>query len=148
MSNKYLDALGLKEKDYNFNADPDFEKDKRQKLWQEQRKDYGFDERITWALSDFQICNLYTQLQMYKELASEVVDLTFHKFTYKDKEYTQIEAIDHILNACEYFIRVTYNLGEYSVDGDKWSGELESEAYEKMKDALHLYAEIWPAMWW
>ena len=68
---------------------------------------------------------------MYKEIGGEVVDLNFHKFMYNEKEYTQLQLIDMMLD----------RLKVYFVD-----------EYDGQPDYVDEIAKIWaivlPAMWW
>ena len=81
--------------------------DKRQKEWKKQRKKYGFDERETWSLDFSFHLWLYERLKMYKKIAP--IDMTYHKFMFKDKEYNQGEMIDMMLDRLEYSFRKDYN---------------------------------------
>lgn len=133
--NKYLDDLGIPIKNYGTNWTKDG--DKREKRWKRQRKKYGFDERETWNLDHLFVEWLYSHLTMYKEICC--VDLTYHKFVFKDKEYTQEEAIDYIIDICKEYI-TTYDEVSFT---DK-----ENDLLDKVADAIRMFAEIHPAMWW
>lgn len=127
--NKYLDDLGIKQKNYgtNFCA----EDDSRYSYWKEEQEMYGFDSRETWCLDRIFIEWLYSHCMMYKEYAG--VDLTYHKFEYNGKTYTQIEAIDYIIECTK----------AYLIDNNAFD-----DTYKKVQDAIYLWAEILPAMWW
>ena len=131
---KYLDELGLDIAEYGTNFVPD--DDERAERWAKEREEYGFDSRETWCLDKFFVEWFYTRLMMYKEKASEVVDLTFHKFEWEEKEITQIEAIDYIIEECKFFL----------LSQDDF--EKENEAYERMQKAIVLWSMIFGAMWW
>lgn len=134
--NKYLDNLGIPIKKYGTNwlGDDDPREDT---CWKQQREEYGFDDRETWNLDCLFVEWLYSHLMMYKEVCC--VDLTFHKFMFMDKEYTQEEAIDFILDICKEYI-ITLDEVSYT---DK-----ETELMEKVRNAIRMFAEIHPAMWW
>lgn len=137
--NKYLDALGLDIREYgtNFKYRPTVSGSVKQRR---QRKTYGFDERETWGLDIIFAEWLYSHMMMYKETASEIIDLSFYKYTHNEKEYTQEEAIDYVIDGCKEYIL-----------SDKYTAEeqkLRLEAIEKFKDAITLFAKILPAMWW
>ena len=132
--NKYLDDLGIPIEVYNHKL----RFDKRHFKWWKQRRDYGFDDRETWNLDYELVAWLYSHCMMFKEKAGDVVELEYHKFTYDGKEYTQLEIIDYIIEC----------LGEYLKIGASWKVGSIGEAQEKVIKALHLWAEVWPAMWW
>lgn len=135
IKNKYLDDLGIPQNQYGTNF-CDERTDKRAKRWEEQKKIYGFDDRETWNLNTIFVEWLYSRLMMYKEEASKIVDLTFYKFTWKEKEVTQIEAIDILIEECKFYL---LNCDET----DK-----EKEAVERIQEAIKLWADIFPCMWW
>ncbi len=131
--NKYLDDLGIPENEYGVNfLDKD---DSRLVQYEQERKIYGFDSRETWNLDSMFAEWLYTRCKMYLEQASGKINLEYHKFQYDGKEYTQRQMIDMIIENCEFFIKNRY-------------GEEEAKAYEKMKEAAKMWAEVFPAMWW
>lgn len=133
MDSKYLKDLGLKKEDYYFPFDED---DPRQDKWKAERETYGFDSRETWDLDGLSVRWLYCHLMMYKEKASEIVNLEYHKFEFQGKEYTQLEAIDFIIDSLKMYILT-----------DLWSPDAEI-AINKAKDAFALYGIILPSMWW
>ena len=131
---KYLDDLGLDITEYGTNFIED--DDERAEKWSKEKEEYGFDSRETWCLDKFFVEWLYTRLMMYKEKASEVVDLTFHKFEWEGEEISQIEAIDFLIEECKNFL---LNRDDF---------EKENEAYERMQKAIILWSMIFGAMWW
>mgnify|MGYP007069856396 CR=1 FL=1 len=136
--NKYFDDLGIKPHKYGVNFTTTDEKKKRLKKWKKERKLYGFDSRETWNLDTVFAEWLYTRCTMYLEEADKIVNLEYHKVTYKDKEYTQKEAIEKIRKWALYYVK-----NKYSVDSEK-----EKKAYEKLIKASELWALIVPYMWW
>lgn len=135
---KYLDDLGLKPHQYGTNFT--YENEKRAPKWKKQRKKYGFDERETWALDSIAAEFLYTRCKMYLDTASKIINLSFYKFEFEGKTYTQEEAIKQIIEW----------LGEYIIaeSDDDSNEEKLAEAIEKYKKAFNLFAEISQAMWW
>lgn len=126
---KYLDDLGLKIEKYgtNFMSDDD----PREESWSKERKEYGFDNRETWNLDRIFIEWIYTRVMMYKEYAC--VDTSFHKFSYKDEEITQGQAIDRILELSK----------EILIEPDNtqlWC--------ENIIEICDLWKEVLPYMWW
>ena len=107
---------------------------KRLNGFAKERRKYGFDSRETWSLDSTFYIWLYERLMMFKEKASKVVDLTFHKFEYKGETLTQIECIDRMIEGCRLFI-------EDSDTKDK-------EKQEKIKSVCEIWAIVIPAMWW
>ena len=120
--------------------------------FREQRKTYGFDEKETWNLNYTYITWLYSHLKFYLDYAC--VDLTFYKFKvpilterkkrkkedsfYKEvtKELTQEDAIKLVLEYMEFYLSENYSFEE------------EVKQIEKVKCALKIVAEIFPALWW
>lgn len=133
--NKYLDQLGIPIEDYGTNFGIDTVKYK--KKWKKQRKKYGFDEREIWNMGNIFVEWLYSHLKMYKQIAGKYVDLSYSHFYFKGNEYTQKEAIDYIVKACEKYLL----LDNPYVNNEK-------EIIEDMQDAIKLFAEIWQYMWW
>jgi hypothetical protein len=127
--NKYLDDLNISIRNYgtNFICDK-----KREKRWKKQRKKYGFDSRECWNLDRTFIEWLYSHLMMYKENSEKVIDLSFHKFKFDGKEYTQRDGIDFILNTLQQALKA--KSGDYDV--------------EAVKNAIHMWAEVFSACWW
>lgn len=125
---KYLDELGipLTEQHTNFCS----KKDKRWKEWKKQQRDYGFDDRETWNLDKMFVEWIYTRFRMYKEIGGKIVNLSYHKFQYKEREVTQEQAIDIIIEACKNYL-------------------LEIETEDALSPEIYkLLGEIMPAMWW
>lgn len=133
--NKYLDELGIEPHSYGTNFTQ--KHDKREKDWKKQREDYGFDERETWNLNDQFVEWLYCRCKMYVEKASPIVNLKYYKFQFEGKEYTQIEAIEYIIEKCEAYMKTKY---AYSEEEDK--------NIAGMQKAIKLWSEVFPAMWW
>ena len=137
MRNKYLEDLGLKYEQYGLNW-PYYDTEDRGEYWEEQRELYGFDSRETWSMGETFIEWLYSHCMMFKELASEVIDLSFHTITYESRTYTQAEVLD-------YIIKWT---GEYLLATQGCDWEKQQEAAKHVQTACHLWAEMLFAMWW
>lgn len=92
----------------------------------------------TWSLDTAITDYLLTRLVAYKKYAGEVVDLTYHKFNYQGKEYTQLELIDMMIDLCRK-MQVT-----------KWTDEWKTiEEYQKCYPQLfEILTLVFPAMWW
>lgn len=125
--NKYIKDLGIKKENTPWGWDGD---KNRELKWKKQRKIYGFDDRETYGLDFTYAIWLYSRVKMFKDVAEKVVDLSYHKFTIDEKEYTQIEVIDQILENTEIYLT---------------SSDLNAD---KLVKAAELFAKILPAMWW
>lgn len=130
MISKYLSNLGIKENQLPWNWCPN---DERESDWKKEKKIYGFDSRDTWALNYTLALLIYPRLKMYNEV--NIIDTNFHKFTFKDKEYTYQECIDKVLRGLEIFLT-------------KNDSEIIDEEMEEIQDAIKLLGEIWWALWW
>lgn len=100
---------------------------------------------------------LYEHITRYKEI--NCVDLTYHKFRYKRKEYTQLELMDNILERIEFYFTSEYQYKDnvkmpeklannkyYLKYGyhDSWN----EEHLEITCEIAKIWAIILPAMWW
>lgn len=132
---KYLDDLGLEIEKYGTNFIDD--NDKRKDNWEKQRETYGFDERETWNLNEIFIQWIYTRVMMYKEVS--YVELNYHKIKYKDKEITQGEAIDKLLELAKEILQNDF----YSLDN-----KVVEMIYNNSREICDLWKEIMPLMWW
>lgn len=134
--NKYLDLLGIPMKDYGTNWRP--QKDKRFWRWFKQRREYGFDEVETWALDGVFVEWLYSHCLMYKQKADQVVNLNYHHFEHNGKDYSQLEAINYIIEKTGNWL-LAERANHFSKD---------SKHLEELQDAICLWAKILPCMWW
>ena len=137
MGRKYLDDIG---EDYSWVWEP--EGSERDELFEKEREIYGFDSRETWSLDHVFYMWLYERLKMYKEYAGEIVNLDFHKFVYKEKEYTQRELINMMIQRLEYYFKF------FGKEDSSKSYEEYEEEYESVKEIGEIWALVLPAMWW
>lgn len=135
--NKYLEDIGLKPEECGTNFCT--KKDDRNKKWKKQREKYGFDSRETWNLNDMFYEWLYSRLSMYVEVASKIVDLSYHTFEYiptgesEPKTVTQVEAIEIIRDEAKRMILA-----------DAWDSD-----YKPFdENIMILFCKILPALWW
>lgn len=136
MAHKYLDDIGVtSNQDRWWFNDDQYPDDKRLNKWEMEREVYGFDDRETWDLQSSFYLWLYERLMKYVESASPIVNLEYHKFEYKGKEYTQIEMIDMMLERLKFFFSSSY------VDFDP-------ESEKKVQEIGEIWAIVLPAMWW
>ena len=100
-------------------------KSKKQKLIEETYSlDYSF---VKW---------LNTHLKVYLEYALKYIDLEFHKFNYKGKEYTQLQMINKLIEITDYL-----------VDEDTYFN-WEEKTFEYIKEMLDIYALIFNSLSW
>ena len=109
--------------------------DSRYEKWMKQRKIYGFDDSETWDLNSTFYLWLYEHLRMYIDVASDVVNLEFHKFEWHGHEYTQLEIINMILERIGFY---------FSEEYDDWT----EEHIVYINEIGELWAIVLPAMWW
>lgn len=109
-------------------------KDKRQKVWQSEREEYGLDSRETWSLDSSFYIWLYEHLMMYREKAIEIIDLEAYKFKYNGKTLTQLECIDRMIEGCKLYIQ----------DPDT----ADDEKRRKIKDVCKIWGLVINYMWW
>ncbi|MGL5647765.1 MAG: hypothetical protein ACRDDY_07935 [Clostridium sp.] len=127
MSHKYIkEIIDLEKTPYGYCG----EEDGRSSKWREERRIYGFDNRETWSLDATFFCWLYERLMMFKEI--DFIDLDFHKFVVNEKELTQRECIDRMLELCKTII--TYQGIELLAD--------------EKNEVLDIWKEIIHFMWW
>jgi hypothetical protein len=133
MARKYIDELGIERKDtpQGWNRG-----DERQKHWAEQRKEYGFDSRETWAL-DYSLCLwLYERLKMYDEVNCILTTDPDRTFKYKGGCLTLQQCIDRMLLGLRYHL----TLDDHS---DEWR-----QHQEEIFDVFPILALCWRALWW
>ena len=130
---RYIDKLGIKLEDtpQGWNAE-----DNRQEEWERDRKVYGFDERETWSLDyTFKIW-LYERLSMYNEV--NIIDTTYRKYSFKDKEITFQDCIDRILEG----LKLDLTLDDYD------SKREDKETQDKIDDVLPLFTLCFHNLSW
>ena len=128
MNRKYLDDIGVTDRPdtWAFN-------DGREEKWALQRKEYGFDSRETWNLNYSWHLWLYERLKMFVDIT--IIDLDFHKFKFKEKEYTQREMRDLMLERLKF---------SFSEEYDDW----DEEQVKYVCEIEEIWAMVCPAMWW
>ena len=131
MGRKYLDDIG---EDYSWVWKP--EGSERDELFEKEREIYGFDSRETWSLDYVFYMWLYERLKMFVEIGGQVVDLNYHKFDFKGKEYTQLELINMMIERLESYFKKE----DLFVSSE--------EEYEPIKEIGEIWALVLPAMWW
>lgn len=130
MGHKYLEELETYRGPYW-----GIEQDSRMKEWVDEKEIYGFDSTETWNLDTSFYLWLYEHLRMYKDKASEIVNLHFHQFVFKCKNYYQDELIDMMLERIRFLFSEEYD-------------EFNNDHYDYVSETLEIWATILPAMWW
>lgn len=91
---------------------------------------------IDWNLDYELIVWLNKNLKTYYENANEVVDLKFHKFKYKRKEYTQEQLIEKLIDITDY-LKKNY----YVLDNPK-------KIISKTNEMFNILKLIFFTLWW
>lgn len=88
-----------------------------------------------WCLDFAFIQWLRERLPVYLREAGQIVNLEYHKFTYKDKEYTQKELIEIMIRDINTIVNDFF-----------WDSK--AEGYDTYKEIFEIWAIVAPAMWW
>lgn len=115
------------------------EDDDRSAVWERERRVYGFDSRETWGLDTTMLELLYERLMMFRERASEIVDLSFHKVTYRGVEYTHEVLLNMMIDKSARILHYVYDNNDESDQSD--IADLTREVWE-------IWAIVHPYMWW
>ena len=91
----------------------------------------------TYSLDYSLIEWLNEHLKIYLKETEGIIDLTFHKFTYKKQEYTQIEIVNRLIEITDYLL----DDDNYFWGNDKEKKRLVKEMYDLLK-LIHFY------LWW
>ncbi|WP_145413413.1 hypothetical protein [Paenibacillus xylanexedens] len=130
---RYISELGIEHED---TPQGYFPGDKREDKWKSEREEYGFDSRETWSLNYSFKLWLYERLQMYDEI--NIVDTSFHKFTYKEELITFQECIDRMIEG----LKLDLTLDEYDPERKL------DECKNKITDVLPLFCICCEYLWW
>ena len=104
-----------------------------------QRRVRGWSDDETWNLDYEFIKWVNSRFKKYKEKAVGTVDLEYHKFKYKRKEYTQLQLIDRVIELTDEMLTDEYWDLIYT----------NVERLEKMKDEVFdIFKLIFFSMWW
>ena len=85
-----------------------------------------------WSLDTAFYDWLRERLPIYLKEAGAFVNLEYHKFTFRDKEYTQKELVE----------RMIYLLRRAEVEYDL------TKQFDEEQEVLEIWAIVAPAMWW
>lgn len=131
---KYLDDIGV----YPLKSmTPTGNSDKLKK----ERMTYGFDVRETYSLDTTMYYLLYERLCMYLEKSNEIIDFTYYKFDYNDKEYTQEELMNLLLDKLK--TAVTFDFYDYGNETKEYK-----ERYAYISDIWSIWNILHEYMWW
>lgn len=128
MGRKYLEDIIPKEEIFGYHN----EKECRHTRWLKQEEVYGFNEIETWCLNVAFAQLIYERLMMYKEVGGSIVDLNCRIFKMDDKEYTELELIDIMLEHCKHVIQ-----------NDELGGQL-----NHMNEVWKIMGVVHNALWW
>lgn len=128
--NKYLEELGLKKKDYGVNWIS--RRDGRMRDFNYEKEMYGFCSAETWNMDRIFCEWLYSHCRMYLEITDGKVDLEFHSVEIDDKEVTQLQCIQRIIK----------------LTGVVLTHPEEGVATDRLREAILIWAEVFPLMWW
>ena len=104
-----------------------------------QRRIRGWSDDETWNLDYEFIKWVNSRFKKYKEKAIGAVDLEYHKFKYKRKEYTQLQLIDRVIELTDEILTDEYWNLIYT----------DAERIEKIKDEVFdIFKLIYGVMWW
>lgn len=102
-----------------------------------QRRTRGWSDDETWNLDYEFIKWINSRFKRYKKLASKNICLTYHNFTYKGKEYTQLELIDKVIE-----------ISNIVVNEDKWFSKNFEELDPIKNEIFDIFKLIFWTMWW
>ena len=109
------------------------------KFWL-QRRIRGWSDDECWTVNYEFLKWINSRFKQYKKDAIKTVDLEYFTYNYKDKDYTQLQIIERI-------IELTDDL----VDDEKYFS-LEYKDFEKMEEDLNelfdLFRLVFHQMWW
>ena len=91
----------------------------------------------TYSLDYSLIEWLNEHLKIYLKETEGIIDLTFHKFTYKKQEYTQLEIVNRLIEITDYLL----DDDNYFWGNNKEKERLVKEMYDLLK-LIHFY------LWW
>lgn len=101
-----------------------------------QRRIRGWSDDECWNLDYEFIKWVNSRFKKYREQAK--IDLSFHKFVFKRKTYTQGELIDKIIYLTDEYIKLTNN--------SWWEHEL--ALMTLVEEILDIFKILYWAMWW
>ena len=105
---------------------------------------YELNTKETFSLDMTILAYLYEHLVMYKEAASEIVDLNYHKFSINGDILTEEQCINRMLDD----IRVILSIDDSDyISGEDWK-EKDRIMKEKKNDLFDVLKECFWTLWW
>ena len=157
MSHKYLNKLGIESNNPCVFNTEDIDAVERNKIFQKQRKKFGFDDRETWDLDYTLATWLYCHLKRLKKVTN--TDLEYHQFNipilielpvpikhdFETKYYDEI-----IVKRTEEFAINTMieYLKDFLLYNESVNFEDEMRGREKYTCALKILAVVVHSLWW
>jgi hypothetical protein len=153
VKHKYLDDIGVEYKHlfpYLYEEENGKLHADTQKFFQKEYETYGFTSNETWDLDNTFYKWIYERTKRFIEVGEKVKDLNYHKFTFKGKEYTQLELINAMFERLEYYFNE--DAFDNKVDEYRKQGmgivEADNKAYEPVIEIGEIWAILLPYMWW
>ena len=127
----YEKHLGVKPEFYFWSnkMNPKLIMDYRQDEWEEQRKQYGFDEREVWSLKTTLAAFIYPRLKFFAERTRS------HPARYADEKWELM--LEKMTKAFEYVIKEEVDLNGFYID----------DVYDEFKEGMKLFAENFLDLW-
>jgi len=131
---KYLSELGITEDRFPHNWGL---ADERQKEWEQQREEHGFDVRETWSLDMAFYLWVYPRLKMFDEV--NIIDTEAEEVIIDNIKYTFQECINIMLEGWKIIL----------TDGDyPWFKKEDKEKIDKILLANKIFGHVLPMLWW
>lgn len=135
MQSEYLREIGAGSYICNWLTENDEEYEK----YKEYEKVYGVFPPANWDFDTYFARWLYCYLKDYLKDADQFVDLDFYHFNFKGKNYSEKQAIMKILDVLKTFIKGKNKITNFAE---------EKAMFKNYQEAIHLFAEILPSLWW
>ena len=163
MFRKYLKEIGVNEEYWPetvYTPAKSEVRDFREKEYNKYYDKVGVNPAETWNLGIVALMWLYERLVEYRKHASKTIDLEFHIFKIDNKEYTQKQLLDDLIDMAECILCIPKNIKKNSKVWKRLSknkyvleyNKLEEYSLEVLNDLEARFWEIWsivfPAMWW
>ena len=105
---------------------------------------YELNTKETFSLDMTILAYLYEHLVMYKEAASEIVNLSYHKFTINDEILTEEQCINRMLDD----IRVILSIDDSDYISVEDFEKKDKIMTEKKNDLFDVLKECFWTLWW
>ena len=105
---------------------------------------YELNTKETFSLDMTILAYLYEHLVMYKEVASEIVNLNYHKFNINDEILTEEQCINRMLDD----IRVILSIDDSDYISVEDFEKKDKIMTEKKNDLFDVLKECFWTLWW